>query len=69
LKAPSASGLVCVVIFFFKQKTANEVHERLVGSQKCIRHNPTEEVVPGTGVSQNDLDDLAHQLQQLLPGF
>ncbi|WP_133061121.1 hypothetical protein, partial [Corynebacterium diphtheriae] len=33
------------------------------------RPNPTEEVVPGTGVSQNDLDDLAHQLQQLLPGF
>ncbi|CAB0925594.1 transglycosylase domain-containing protein [Corynebacterium diphtheriae] len=42
---------------------------RITPPSTTRRPNPTEEVVPGTGVSQNDLDDLAHQLQQLLPGF
>ncbi|WP_206760156.1 hypothetical protein, partial [Corynebacterium belfantii] len=43
--------------------------QRITPPSTTRRPNPTEEVVPGTGVSQNDLDDLAHQLQQLLPGF
>ena len=27
-------------MFFFKQKTAYEIHERLVGSEMCIRDSP-----------------------------
>ena len=26
-----------IIVFFFKQKTAYEFHERLVGSEMCIR--------------------------------
>src|SRR5664279_3765096 len=31
---------VCVVFFFFKQKTAYEIGVRLVGSEMCIRDRP-----------------------------
>ena len=45
--------------FFFKQKTAYEIHERLVGSEMCIRDRPQgpdtdlfDELLPVPSVSE-----------------
>ena len=41
LVAGSNPARAAIFIFFFKQKTAYEIHERLVGSEMCIRDRVT----------------------------